>query len=585
MATLESYQCKGCGSPLDRDSLKQCPYCGSANFIKAEVNPLKMNQEMAQKYVNFFQQKSKENPKDTNSLFAMGLLYLGLKNYELAQRNFKEAIDLSPMEADMYYYYALSLLGGKSPRTLDHKEITRIEEYLNSAINMEKKCKYIALLMAVKEEYYVGNGLKIPGESPLDLFEKAKEYSPDDIDEIQTHVLLRDQNTIDCINEIAGIEPEETEDEENDDDEDVTNNEEDDEDEDDEDEEYVELDQGQRYDYFRYRYEPVKPGNNDNPIPHYPVVRTIWKFALMLVYTFIIFIILNITGLGFKSNEIALNPVPVSEKFDKLKTESAHKLSKKERQELFTKLTNDSIEKARKDSSFNSGYITIFTRIKGESEHFLGVKKDKMSFVWIIVLFLPLIFWLFKNIKLYTSISGQRKFIKNEYDQDLQGFNTKPTENQMKMFIENYLSDIVDIELNYYKIDEDDLKGKILFVNYYIPAEEDDPEQYEGSGIGYTVALLEETKVIVLSSMWRIYEKNPEKGASQSIFYSDIKSVKLTGDRLMFGDISIKIPDESIFEYQNDDPDDELTFSNDRTSDAREFKTALDKLVNSYKNK
>ena len=85
--------------------------------------------------------------------------------------------------------------------------------------------------------------------------------------------------------------------------------------------------------------------------------------------------------------------------------------------------------------------------------------------------------------------------------------------------------------------------------------------------------------------MWRIYEKNPEKGASQSIFYSDIKSVKLTGDRLMFGDISIKIPDESIFEYQNDDPDDELTFSNDRTSDAREFKTALDKLVNSYKNK
>ena len=80
MATLESYQCKGCGSPLDKESLKKCPYCGSSNVLKSKVNPLNMNQDMAQKYVEFFKQKTDSNPKDTNSLFAMGLLYLGLKN-------------------------------------------------------------------------------------------------------------------------------------------------------------------------------------------------------------------------------------------------------------------------------------------------------------------------------------------------------------------------------------------------------------------------------------------------------------------------------------------------------------------------
>ena len=588
MATLESIQCKGCGSPLDRDTLKECPYCGSANFIKSEVNPLKMTSVMAQKYVSFFKNKSKENPKDTNSLFAMGLLYLGLKNYELAQRNFKEAIDLSPMEADVYYYYALSLVDGKSLKSLESKDIKRIEEYLNSAIGMEVKCKYLAFLMAVKQEYYLANGLKLKGDSPAELFEQAKNYSPDELDEIQMHILLRDQDTIDCMNELSGVLPEENN--ENDEDEDVEednsdNEEEVEEEEEEEEEEYVDLSAKERQQYFDYRFEPLKPGRNQhNPLPTFPIFRKLLNLIIILAVTFVLFIIFNLAGWGFTSNEVSLNKFVIADSARNIRDINGVKLTKKERLKAYNKMLNDSIEQVKKDSIFNETSIFTISRIKDDKKHFLAIKKDKMSFLWITLLFLPLGIWTTRTIIEFTKIGKNRRIIKDNYKYALEMYNSKPTDGQMKMYVMNFLSQIVDIELEYYKKDEDDLKGKILFLNNYFKYK-NASENYENSGIEYTVALLEDTHVTVLKSDWLIYKESPEKGEAHTVFYSDISNVRLKENSLIFGDIEIEIPDECVFEYQCDDTDDELTFSNDRTSDPRVFKAALDKLVNSHKNK
>lgn len=107
-----------------------CPKCHAVNLVHSEVNPLHLPSNLTNDYIEYFKQQTDANPKDTNALFGMGLVYMGLKNYELAQRNFKLAVDQSPLEPDIYYYFALSLFEGHNPMHLNNKVTSRIEEWL-----------------------------------------------------------------------------------------------------------------------------------------------------------------------------------------------------------------------------------------------------------------------------------------------------------------------------------------------------------------------------------------------------------------------------------------------------------------------
>lgn len=208
MATLRVLKCKTCGRPL-KAGLTKCA-CGTENIIvPEEVNPLKMSADMAKQYLEFFQQQKEENPKDTNALYAMGLFYLGLQNYELAQRNFKEAIDLSPQEPDVYYYFALSLAQGKTAKEIEHNVAIRLEEYLLSAIKICAKRKYLALLMFIRQGAFLGNGLQCQGESPSELLKQVKATMPessDEIDEITTHLRITDNQNKLFLKELRGEE-------------------------------------------------------------------------------------------------------------------------------------------------------------------------------------------------------------------------------------------------------------------------------------------------------------------------------------------------------------------------------------------
>lgn len=74
------------------------------------VNPLLFSASQAENLRKAFETDPKSSPRDVNSLFGKGLVYLALQNYELASLNFKTAVDLTPSDPDVYYYYALSLL-------------------------------------------------------------------------------------------------------------------------------------------------------------------------------------------------------------------------------------------------------------------------------------------------------------------------------------------------------------------------------------------------------------------------------------------------------------------------------------------
>ena len=94
---------------------------------------------------------------------------------------------------------------------------------------------------------------------------------------------------------------------------------------------------------------------------------------------------------------------------------------------MFIKLRNDSIQRAQKDSIYNSETIILSTKIYNNEQQLFGIKRSPMSVFWILLIFVPLVLWIIKYVKLYKSISNQIKEMKEVYKQDLAGFNNKAT--------------------------------------------------------------------------------------------------------------------------------------------------------------
>jgi len=200
MAKVNILQCSGCGANLLPDN-SRCAYCGSVNVVTAEVNPFKLEPELKSKYTSYFREKAAANPGDTSALYSVGLFYLELKNYELASRNFSEAISHSPDNPDVYYYYALSLFGGKKPRKLMLKDMKKIEEYLNTSLQLEKQAKTLYLLALAKDDFYNANCLTMTGQDPSSMISEANSLSVSDeeIDFMLSHVVIKDENLLSSI--------------------------------------------------------------------------------------------------------------------------------------------------------------------------------------------------------------------------------------------------------------------------------------------------------------------------------------------------------------------------------------------------
>lgn len=660
MANLEILQCSGCGASLTPSSLT-CEYCGNKNVVKTQRNPLKLKSDVAQDYIKYFTQKAKENPKDTNAMYSMGLLYLNLKNYELAQRNFKEAIDLSPFDADMYFYYALSLIGNRPLKELHSSEIKRIEEYLNSAIAMETKCKYLMLLMAIKQEYYVQNGLKINGETPNELYERALEYAPNDLDDITEHIVLRDQDIIEKIKKAQGIditkeaksEKEafvknkklnfhnancpfcgskgmlpigngkcycsscEKEIDENDFEQ--ANDgfnfcydyEKDIDYKVDEKSDVKELlDRGQRQLLFDYYHNPTYPTKQSKPF--YPIFSRIWKLILSLVLMLIIFIVFSLSKILFSDFDVRPAQT-VQQELDEYVADLSSrnkKLTKQERIDKYNELKQDSIDaQSSKEQFFASNIIIQYEDINNNKiwgkpdpnaddvKELNGVKKEWMSVVWGIVLFLPLIIWTIVTIVKCKNIYSLRKFINgenkeaiDEYNFWLEMFEKRPTIKGLRSYIYHFLSDSnslvpygdpVSCELERNNLNESDLKGKSLFLNYYAV---DDEGLSIFSDVFYVIALLEKDCVKVFKNRWNTVEEHLDECDVKTAYYSKIQSAAIENGCLIIGDIEIVLPenDINIFAYQSTNKGNKQTYSQERTSDPKEFLKALNQLITTH---
>ena len=139
------------------------------------------------------------SPDDGEAHYSLGLCYLQLRLYELAIKNFKRAIQLMPEFSDVYYYYALSLIRGRRPKTMSRNEVKKIEEYLATAIQLDdQQAKYYYLVAILKYDYYLANGLSVKSPPINDLLQIAQEKEQDswEVERLLQAIILRDEELV-----------------------------------------------------------------------------------------------------------------------------------------------------------------------------------------------------------------------------------------------------------------------------------------------------------------------------------------------------------------------------------------------------
>ena len=644
MAQLKVLKCRRCFYPLPEGVLK-CPKCGMEHKVAddAPINPLLLPPDVTNDYVNYFKQKTEENPKDTNALFGMGLVYMGLKNYELAQRNFKLAVDQMPLEPDVYYYFALSLFEGHNPKHINPKTADRIEEWLHTAANRQQKRKYLILQMVLRQCAFVANGLQFKGESPMELMDKVRTIAAeqDDVREIRDHVKITDKQANEWLDELQGKGRKKESDNERENryyakqyeytgrwplhrtkDDSVLSYP-------DEPEKVGKwlLDEQTRADFFNYLYVPDEPVKLSKP--SLPFGFLLKRLILIPVGMLIAIFIVTLTEFGLSEKE-DLQPVQsVQAEYKELYGKKGEGAAA--RKKHIAELRKDSIERAQMDSTYFADNYVFVSRMRdsegneraqwfipptweqrSEIYYYSGIEKTWKGLVALLIVILPLLIGILRIIIRFASVNRQRRQIDAEnqarqdaYDHALYMFNEgRPSIADYVLFCKHYLSkespllpytaDPVSMALQDNHIDELDMKGKILFMNYFDDVDNNGNPSREPhdmlSRIYYVIAIPQADKLTLLYNYWDTQSNHIDSCDAESIYYKNILGVTKKSDGIYIEKVGGKVstiafpPDggPSICAYQGEFPE-YITFSNTRTGNPQDFLDALNALVAAYK--
>jgi len=198
----QTLSCPNCGYNLS-PGIKICPACNSHLLITtiSQLSSFKKTTaaEAARQITKQCDTIREGDPDYAQAMLARGIAYLQLKNYTLATKSFERAIDKLPESAEAHYYYALSLIGGRRPMTLDSSKIERIEEFLNTALQLDdSKAHYHLLSYIIKKDYYEEKGLMVRGLSAGETLGNgnARGRDPEEIKQLLDQLILRDDKLI-----------------------------------------------------------------------------------------------------------------------------------------------------------------------------------------------------------------------------------------------------------------------------------------------------------------------------------------------------------------------------------------------------
>ena len=166
---MEVRECPQCGAPTTR-SQRQCGYC-KAEFFVTNLGYLgRFDSNGIEKYLKHYKGLVNQNSHNTEGMLGLGLCYLQMGTYPLAQKQFEQIIETSPEVSSAYYYYALANIKGRRLMTLSLSEVRQLEMYLNTAIQLDTQAlQYRLLLAMLKRDYYEENGMKVPPPTAAEL--------------------------------------------------------------------------------------------------------------------------------------------------------------------------------------------------------------------------------------------------------------------------------------------------------------------------------------------------------------------------------------------------------------------------------
>jgi tetratricopeptide (TPR) repeat protein len=169
--------CPQCGWTFDIEALRanSCKKCRSALLISSVAYLEKFERPAIQKYIAHNAEVLKRDPEDQDALLSMGLCYLRLGLFELAEKFWGRLLDAHPDAASGYYYKAIGSLRGKRPRVHSLNTIRATEQLLLTAMTLEPdNGRHDIVLAAVRQDYYAMNGLRIPSPTSAELVAGAQ---------------------------------------------------------------------------------------------------------------------------------------------------------------------------------------------------------------------------------------------------------------------------------------------------------------------------------------------------------------------------------------------------------------------------
>jgi tetratricopeptide (TPR) repeat protein len=183
MSKIEIFSCSSCGASLSPKAMK-CEFCDNINIITKESNPLKLNPLLSKQYL-----ASEQLSKD---FFNSGLLQINLKNYEIAKKLLEKEIENNPINADAYFYCAISIINGKRIKSLGYSDIKMILQLLNSSMQLGDNAKYYLLSAVINYDFFEGNGMIVPEPNYFSLLENTLELKleNDDIEFLQSNIYI-----------------------------------------------------------------------------------------------------------------------------------------------------------------------------------------------------------------------------------------------------------------------------------------------------------------------------------------------------------------------------------------------------------
>ncbi|PSK95226.1 toll/interleukin-1 receptor domain-containing protein [Taibaiella chishuiensis] len=121
-------------------------------------------------------------------LFKEGLAALRVKNYALAVEKFRRHKTIASSGADTLFYLSLATIGGRKIRKMDGLQVHALEDILSPAVPDKKGAGHASILLAIiKQDYYQGNGFRIPAPGIGELLAGAV-LPPDKRDDLLCHL-------------------------------------------------------------------------------------------------------------------------------------------------------------------------------------------------------------------------------------------------------------------------------------------------------------------------------------------------------------------------------------------------------------